>query len=519
MSALGWLARQMVRRRLRQAARALEDPAGTQERVLLGLVRRAAGTEWGRGHGYKGIRSAADYQRAVPVCRYEDMAPLWHRAFDGARDVTWPGHIRYFTQSSGTTTGATKLLPLSREAIRANIRSGAVLVGLCEQQAPGADILGGRTLYFGSTTRLERRGPCWLGDASGIMARHVPPFASRLGLPEPDVALLDDWEEKVEAVCTRYLHSPVRSVVGMPMWSLILLRRLLAVARERLGRPVATVRDVWPGLAAYVHFGMSFEPYREQFRQVLGPGVACVNTYSSSEGGMNAVQSVQDDPGMQLVLDSGAFYGFVPLAELDSAEPTRLTLDEVEVGQDYAILLTTASGIWAYDVGDAVRFTSLRPPKIVFAGRSRVGLNAFGERLIQENLDRAVAEACRAVGASVREFTVTSFFPAIVPPCGGHEWLLEFEGEPPPLQPVLDHIDGHLREARADYKKYRTNDYAIAPPRGVVLAPGTFYEWARRHGRLGGQSKIPRVARSQEMVDELIEVSETLGGTDAEPSE
>jgi len=511
MGLLSWAIRRVIRRRLRRVARALEQPAAAQERVLLDMVRRAAHTEWGRGHGYERIRTVRDFQQAVPVTRYEQMAPLWHRAFDGARDLAWPGHIRYFTRSSGTTTGASKLLPLSREAIRANIRSGALLVALCEQQAPGRDIVGGQTLYFGSITGLEPRGACLLGDASGIMTSQVPSFARRFRLPEPEVAALEDWEEKVEAVCTRYLHASVRMVVGMPMWSLILFRRLLVVAGERLGRPVHTVREVWPQLGAYVHFGMSFEPYRRQFDEVLGPEVARVNTYSSSEGGMNAVQSDQADPGMLLLVDAGAFYEFVPLAELDSPQPSRLTLDQVELDEDYAILLTTPSGVWAYDLGDVVRFTSLRPPKVVFAGRSRLGLNAFGERLIQENLDGAVAEATAALEAAVRDYTVTSYFPSVAPPCGGHLWLLEFDGDPPPLQPFLDRIDAHLRHASNDYAKYRDRDYAIAPPRGVVLAPGTFYEWAKRLGRLGGQSKVPRVARSQQMVDELLEVSRSLG--------
>jgi len=510
MGLIRWFARQAVARRMRQVERSLQDPSGTQERLLLRLVRAAQGTEWGKAHRFAAIRSARDFQQAVPVSRYEDMAPLWHKAFDGARDVTWPGHIRYFTKSSGTTTGASKLLPLSREAIRANVRAGATLVGLWERQAPEGDILGGQTLYFGSTTHLEPRGSCWLGDASGIMARQVPVFASRFRLPEPEVAALDDWEEKVEAVCTRYLRNPIRAVVGMPMWSIILLRRLLVVGDEQLGHPVRTVRDIWPHLQVYVHFGMSFEPYRRQFGDVLGPDVVCVNTYSSSEGGMNAVQTDPADPGMQLLLDEGAFYEFVPAEEIGSPEPTRLTLDQVELGCDYGVLLTTLSGIWAYDVGDLVRFTSLSPPKIVFVGRSRLGLNAFGERLIQEDLDGAVAEASRALGISVRSYTVTSYFPTVAPPCGGHLWLIEFDGPPPPIEAFLARCDASLRQASADYSKYRTGDYAIAAPKAIVLTPGTFYEWARRHGRLGGQHKVPCVPWSLEMVEELKGISGEL---------
>jgi len=510
MGLIRWFVRQAVRRRLRQVARALGDPAATQERLLLDLVRRAARTEWGRAHGYGRIRSVRDFQQAVPVSRYEDLAPLWHRAFDGGRDVTWPGHIRYFAQSSGTTTGTTKLLPVSDDMVRQNLRSGAELVGVVEQQTPGGDLVGGQTLYFGGCTKLKEVGACWQGDASGIMARRVPPFASRFRLPEPEVAALDDWERKVETICRRYLDSPVRAVAGLPMWSLILLNRLVEAAAERRGRPVATVAEAWPQMRAYIYFGMSIEPYREQFDELLGPSIATVATYSSSEGGMNAIQTEQADPSMRLVLDCGAFYEFVPVRELDGPEPTRLTLDQVELDQPYAILLSAVSGVWAYDVGDIVRFTSLRPPKIAFAGRTHLALNAFGEHLIQEHLDGAMGAACRATGAAVRDFTVTPYFPSVVPPCGGHIWLIEFAGDPPAIEPFLGHLDAHIKAANDDYAKYRTNDYAIAPPRAEVLAPGTFYEWARRHGKLGGQHKVPRVARSDEMVDELRELSKAL---------
>jgi hypothetical protein len=347
------------------------------------------------------------------------------------------------------------------------------------------------------------------------MARHVPPFASRFRLPEPEVAALEDWEEKVETICQRYVDSPVRAVAGLPMWSFILFHRVVGVAAERRDQPIATVAEAWPELRAYIYFGMSIRPYREQLRRLLGPSIAVVATYSSSEGGMNAVQTDQADPAMRLVIDCGAFYEFVPAAELDAAEPTRLSLREVELGQDYAILISTVSGAWGYDVGDIVRFTSLDPPKIVFSGRTRLALNAFGEHLIQEHLDDAVATACEAMGVEVRDYTVTPIFAAVAPPCGEHFWLIEFAGEPPPLRPFLDALDGHLQSVNDDYAKYREHDFAIDPPEAVALAPGTFYEWARRHGKLGGQHKVPRVAHSTEMVDELQQISTSLAAARA----
>ena len=507
MSIDRWIIHLAIRRRLRQVARALAEPAATQERLLLGLVRRAAATEWGRAHGYARIRTVRDFQRAVPPCHYEDAAPLWHRAFEGARDVAWPGHIRCFALSSGTTAELCKALPVSRDAIRANLRSGATVLGLCMRQAPEADLPGGKTLYLGGSPRLEPRGACLQGDASGIVALHMPRLARRYRLPEPDVAAIADWEAKMEAICQRYLRSPVRVVAGLPSWTLVFFRHLIDFAREHLGHRVDTVAEVWPEFRVFIHFGMAFEPYRKQFKELIGRPVANIDTYSSSEGGMNAIQGEQADPSMQLELDAGSFYEFVPLGEAARPEPARLTLGQVETGVDYALLLSTCSGIWAYHVGDVVRFTSLHPPKILVTGRTRLALNTFGEHVILGELEQALTETCRVTGAAIRDFTVAPIPATAADPRGAHLWLIEFDGAPPPLGDFGAHLDAQLAEQNLDYKLHRERDFGMRPPTFVALAPGTFVEWARRHDQLGAQHKIPRVARSQEMAEELIALS------------
>lgn len=510
MGVLNWLARRVVRHRIRQVRKASARPAATQERLLLDFVRRAAHTEWGREHGYASIRSVRDFQHAVPVSCYEDQESWWHRAFNGARDVTWPGHIRYFAFSSGTTVGVTKALPISKAMLRANRRSALTLMGLVERQVPDCDPLAGRTFYLGGCTELERRGACWQGDASGINARRMPRFAWRFRLPEADVAAIADWETRLEAICQRYLQSNVTILVGLPSWTLILFRRLIDAGRERLGSQVTTVADLWPQFRVFVSFGMAFEPYRQQVCELVGRPLAVVDTYCSSEGGLNAIQSEQGDPGMLLELDGGAFYEFVPLDELGSKQPPRLTLDQVERDVPYAVLLSTCSGIWAYDVGDALRFTSLDPPKVVFASRTQMQLNVFGEHVIQEELAAAMAAACEATGAQVRDFTVTSVPPRFEDPRGGHRWLVEFEGPPPPLEPFAQRLDAALCEANADYAAHREGDVAMRAPEIEVLTPGTFYAWAERHEKLGGQHKVPRVAPSDAVADEIQSLSKSL---------
>ncbi len=255
---------------------------------------------------------------------------------------------------------------------------------------------------------------------------------------------------------------------------------------------------------------MASEPYREQFREIVGQPIATVDTYSSSEGGLNAIQTTQDDPSMQLELDTGAFFEFVPADEIGRPDPQRLTLDEVETGRDYAILLSTPSGIWAYDVGDVVRFTSLRPPKILVVGRTKLALNVFGEHVIQENLERAIVDACRLLGVAVTDFTVGSVLPTATDPRGRHLWLVEFAAAPPPLDAFAAELDASVQRQSLDYRAHRERDASMHAPEVIALAPGTCYEWAKRHGALGGQHKLPRVARSPEMVDELLQLSKSL---------
>ncbi len=512
MNLIRWAVDRAVARRMHQVERAGADPGAAQRKVLRSLVRRARFTEWGLAHRYGRIRSEADFRAAVPVGRYEDQAPWWHRSFEGCRDVTWPGHIPWFALTSGTTSGASKAMPVSREAIRGNIRSGIALLGFLREQAPDADLLSGRTLYFGGCTRLEERGRCLVGDASGIHARHVPRLAARYRLPEPEVAGLRDWERKVGTICRRYLRAPVRAVVGLPSWTLLLFHRLVEEGRRRIGREVSTVADVWPDLSVFVHYGMSAAPYRERILEIAGRPLLLVDTYSSSEGGLNAVQDRRDDPGMRLEVDGGVYFEFVPAGEIEDPEPTRLAITEVETGRPYAVLLSTNSGIWAYDVGDVVRFTSLTPPRIVFATRTRLQLNTFGEHVIQEDLEAAVAEACRATGARIRDYTVDSLLPGDDDPRGRHLWLVEFEGEPPSLERFAARLDARIAKASDDYATHRSGDFGLAPPEIRVLAPGTCRTWMARHGKLGGQHKLPRICLSPSLRRELEEISRSRSG-------
>jgi hypothetical protein len=487
------------------------DPETAQARVLADLVRRAANTEWGRQVGLAEVRSPEDFRRRVPIMPYESASPLWHRAFDGGRDVTWPGHVRYFAASSGTTAG-NKLIPVTRDAIRSNRRSGMVLAAVLARRGGAGALAGGKFLYMGGCTTLKTRGQCLWGDASGIMARHLPFYARGRRLPTPDIAAIEDWEERIARIVRTSLDADVRAMGACPSWAAILFKELRREAEAR-GRGPLPVGRLWPGLSHFVSYGMAFEPYRPAFEEYIGRPVDYVDTYSSSEGGMTAIQEEPGGP-LRLIVDNGVFFEFVPadVAQPPSAVTTpeggratpRLALGEVETGRNYSMVLSTNGGIWAYPLGDVVRFVSLRPPLIAFAGRTQINLSAFGEHVTLEMIETAMAAACHQTGAVVADYTVAPRFPSPDQPRPAHRWLVEFDRPPADAAAFMAAIDSSIRAACEDYEAHRHGDFGLEPPVLVPVPPGTFYAWMKSRGRLGGQNKVPRVVRSAEMAEELL---------------
>ncbi|MBN1675441.1 MAG: GH3 auxin-responsive promoter family protein [Kiritimatiellae bacterium] len=502
----------MSRRRLAGFEAACAEPVRAQMAVFDGLIRRAASTEWGRRFGYTGIRTPAQFRERVPVTGYEDVAPEWHRAFDGARDVAWPGHVPFFAMSSGTTSG-NKWLPVTRDAIRSNRRAGADLVAFMVRRGGAAALAAGRFFYLGGSTTLRRKGQCWGGDASGIMGKHIPFYARSRYLPDPEIGAVSDWEEKLRRIVERYRHADVCALSACPSWAALLFRELCRAADESHA-PGKRVGELWRRLSFFVSFGMSFEPYRRALADYVGRDLHYIDTYSSSECGMTAIQ---DEPGgpLRLIVDNGVFFEFIPAEQAGEPAPPRLHIGEVEAGREYALLISSNGGIWAYPLGDVVRFESLRPPRIAFCGRTQMYLSAFGEHLTLEMLEKAVAGACEKTAATVTDYTVVPRFPAPEAPKPAHRWLVEFGVEPAEPAAFMAAVDNALRASSEDYDTHRQKDFGLEPPALTRVAPRTFYTWMKRKGKLGGQHKVPRVARAPEMLDELLAISAQLGGADS----
>lgn len=505
-----------LRRRWKAFERSCERPVDNQLATLRRLLGRAARTQWGRRFGFTDIRTPEQYRARVPVMGYEQAVDDWHRAFEGATDVTWPGHIRYFAMSSGTTSagggppnGGNKYLPVTVDAIRSNVRAGGILMAALAHKGGAESVLGGRVFYLGGCSELTPQGPCYHGDASGIVSRHIPKWVRGRSLPDDEIRGTADWERKIDLVIQRYLTADVSALGACPSWASMLFKRMLEAA-DRRGLP-KTIGELWPKMRHFMSYGMAFGPYRNAFQRYLGRDVHYTSTYSSSEAGMTSIQ-VDDDGPQRLIVDNGVYYEFIPARRANDPDAPRLHIGEVNPGEDYAVVVTTNGGIWSYPLGDVVRFASLRPPRIEFVGRTQLQLSAFGEHVDLGLIESAVADACERTGAAVADYTIAPRYPTPDEPIPGHWWIVEFEHEPADESGFMSAVDDHIRRQNEDYDTHRTNDFGMTPPRLIRVRAGTFYEWMQSKGKLGGQHKVPRIVRSPEMAEELLAISNRPGG-------
>jgi hypothetical protein len=471
-------------------------------------VRHARRTRFGRDHDFDEIRTIADYQRRVPLRTYEDFwADYWCGTFPHLADVTWPGSIPYFALSSGTTSGATKYVPLTRPMLASNQKAALTTLSLFLAAYPGTPLFTGRLFFLGGSADLRDLAadvetspscPVLAGDLSGITVRTASPWLRPFTFPPEKLALEKDWDVKMQQFVERGAGLPITMLSGVPSWLLVLFDRLQQVTGcER-------IIDVWPQLRLVIHGGTKFDPYRVLLAARIGdPAVHFLETYPASEGFIAA-----EDPRyglLRLIADHNIFFEFVPREELDADRPARHTIAEVQPGVQYAVVLTTCAGLWSYVLGDTVCFESRDPPLLRFTGRTRYFLSAFGEHLISEEAERAVAEAAAVIGASAIDFHVGPCFPAESGRPGRHRWFIEF-AEPISSEAVarfalaLDVVLGRLNE---DYLAHRAGDWTMGVPEIIVVPRGGFTCWMRARGRLGGQNKVPRMDNSGQITDEL----------------
>jgi hypothetical protein len=499
------LARRYARYRAFRLQR--ENAEQAQERTLRRLVRTAQRTRFGRDHGFDSVRSVAGYQASVPLRSYEDLRrDYWQPGFPHIDGATWPGPIRQFAVSGGTSSEDFKLIPSPRSIMRSHFRAIWELIVQHLLARPSSRLLAGPNLVlYGSRDRRELAPGIVACDLTGLGGDDVPGWVRRFRFLPRDVELLADWESKIEGLARHALRSDIRAVAGYPSWMLHFFAQLAQAA----GRREPRLAELLPDLELIVHGGVHHGPYRALFERIMeGSRAELRESYAASEGFL-AVGDRGFGEGMRLLVDNGLFYEFVPVQEMSDPRPTRRWIADVETGRDYAVILTTCAGLWSYVLGDTVRFLELRPPRLEVSGRLGVWLNAFGEHLIQAQLEQAVAEAARAIGCGVADYTAFAIVPRQPGLPGQHVFVVEFSPLVVAAGPTARFaavLDATLRRLNGAYRSLRERGTALAPPEVRSVPTGTFHAWMKRRGRVGGQNKVPRVLEQAALQRSLLDL-------------
>ena len=475
-------------------------PFEVQQETLYSLLEKASETTWGKKYNFRNIGSISDYQEALPIQSYEDLEPYVERLRKGEKDLFWPGEIKWFAKSSGTTSSKSKFIPVTKDALEdCHYRGGKDVLAIYTRMFPESKILGGKGLTLGGSHRINKfENKSLYGDLSAILIENMPLWAELLRSPRAKIALIEDFEEKMEKIARATVNQNIKYLVGVPSWFLVLIKYMLNFTGKE------NLLEVWPDLELFCHGGISFKPYREQYRKIIPSGsMRYLESYNASEGYFG----IQDDlssEDMLLMLDYGIFYEFVKAEEAGSENPEVYTVGDVEKGVNYAIIISTNGGLWRYMIGDTITFSSLFPHKFKISGRTRHFINAFGEEVIIENAERALEIASGRTGALITDYTAGPSFMSTSKK-GFHEWYIEFEKEPDDPDHFTTLLDNSLKTLNSDYEAKRYKDLTLVKPEVTIVPPGTFYRWLEQKNKLGGQNKVPRLSNDRKYIDEISE--------------
>lgn len=495
-SVLSWL----MKKRMHQIELFLMYPVDVQNEWLRRLMLSAKETEWGLRYDYVSITKASQFKERVPVSTYEELKPFIDRVRRGEQNVLWPQDIKWFAKSSGTTGDKSKYIPVSEDSVEeCHFKGGKDLLTLFCTLYPETRIFDGKGLMLGGSHSAGEFGnEVYYGDLSAILMQNMPFWAQYMRTPDLGVALMDEWEEKIDLMAELTIKENVTNISGVPSWTIILLQRILEITGK------SNILEVWPGLEVYFHGGVSLTPYREQFHRLIpGNSVAYLETYNASEGFFGIQDRIGADD-MLLMLDYGVFYEFMPLDQLGNRFPKTLGLDEVELHTNYALIISTNGGLWRYLIGDTLQFTSLDPFRIRITGRTKNFINVYGEELMIDNADMALDIACKKTNASIKEYTAA---PVNIAEMGqaAHQWAIEFADAPQNIDYFTEVFDNALKAQNSDYEAKRYKNMILQEPVITCVPAGSFYNWMKRKGKLGGQNKVPRLYNDRRYIDDLLE--------------
>lgn len=493
----------IIKKRIHQIELFKMYPHEVQEDVFRQLIEAGKFTEYGEKYRFTDIQSYEDYRKTVPLNDYASLKSYIDRMLENEQGVLWPTEISWFAKSSGTTTGKSKFLPVSKEALEdCHYKGGKDLLSLYYNQLPDRKLYKGKHLILGGSAEVTNLGKdSYFGDLSAIILKNMPWWAEVRRTPSKEIALMSDWEEKIEMLAQSTKDEDIYILAGVPSWTLVLCNRVLEITGKK------HLREVWPNLELFMHGGVSFDPYRDQFKKLIPfDDMNYVETYNASEGFFG----IQDDFSVNellLMLDYGIFFEFIPMNEFNGVNSkTVIKLDEVELGKNYALVISTNAGLWRYIIGDTIRFTSESPYRFKITGRTKSFINAFGEELVVENAEAAIAAACAKTNAEIRNYTAAPVYMQDEK-AGAHQWLIEFKKEPTSLEVFTHILDGELKALNSDYEAKRSGDLSLQMPIVEIASAGIFEAWLKKGNQLGGQHKIPRLNNNRAFIDELLEMN------------
>lgn len=491
----------VMKKRIHDIELFMKYPIEVQEELRNKLVNAAKSTEFGKKYGFKNIRNAEDFKKQIPVSTYEQIYPYIERLLKGEQKVLWPSQIKWFAKSSGTTNDKSKFIPVSQESLEeCHFKGGKDMLSIYCNNHPQSKIFTGKGLTIGGSQQVNQfdaSSNSYYGDVSAVIMKNLPFWAQLIRTPSLETALMSEWESKIQKIASETIEENVTNMVGVPTWTVVLLQYILELTGKK------HVKEVWPNLELFIHGAVSFDPYERLFNELIPSGdMNYLETYNASEG-FFGIQDQKKNRDLLLMLDYGIYYEFIPLEQLHNEDPKVLSLDEVKVGENYAMVISTNAGLWRYLIGDTVRFMSKDPFRIRISGRTKHFINAFGEEVIVENAEDAIKHACENTGAVIDNFTAG---PKYIDQGskGCHEWIIEFTQQPNNKDLFVKTLDDTLKHVNSDYEAKRQKDIALAPPIVHFVDNGTFYEWMKHRGKLGGQNKVPRLSNDRKYLDDLL---------------
>jgi hypothetical protein len=488
----------VLKQRIHQIELFLKYPNEVQEELLMNLIRRAENSVVGAQYNFSSITSYTTFSERVPVSSYEDLQPLIERTRQGEQNVFWDAPIKWFAKSSGTTNAKSKFIPVSNDALEdCHYKGSKDLLCLYLNNNEDSEMFLGKSLRLGGSSQIYEDKETLFGDLSAILIENMPIWAEFSSTPSNKISLMSEWETKLTAIINETKNENVTSFAGVPSWMLVLMNRML----EETGK--GNILEVWPNLEVYFHGGVNFEPYREQYQKLLPKAdFKYYEIYNASEG-FFAIQDLNDSSDLLLMLDYGIFYEFIPMDTFGTPNQRVIRLAEVELFKNYAVVITTNSGLWRYLIGDTVRFTSLNPYRIRVSGRTKHHINVFGEELMVENTDQAIAKSCQLTQTEVVDYTVAPIF-MDGKEKGAHEWMIEFKQNPKDINQFRKVLDDALQSLNSDYEAKRYNNMTLNPLVINVARKDLFYDWLKDKDKLGGQHKIPRLSNKRDYLEQLL---------------